>query len=136
MRQMMRGHAGQHREQDHPDAAAEAKRGENRAGAIPRQSPAHAKHGGAGDKATVDLAAQPRKCAAEARRAAAGQAPGDQHRHERAAHDEGEGRVPGAEEVEESQDARGVGHVRDDQADTEYRTGDESDESTHGISLR
>ena len=55
------------------------------------------------------------KLASGQRRATPGQPPGQRHRHDRAAHDKGQRRIPIAKDIEPALHLGGVGHARDEQ---------------------
>ncbi len=50
-------------------------------------------------------------------------------------HDEGQGRVPGAGEVEEAEHLGRIGHAGDDEAEPEDQAGEQRSQNEHDVSL-
>ncbi len=109
------------------------KRDQRRAGAEAGQSPADAEHRAACHQARIDVAArrQLHRAAEEGASALAGSREGEVAHQDRAAHDEGERRVPAARDVEEADHLARVGHAGDDEPDAEHQAGGESGERVH-----
>src|SRR6056297_693301 len=126
-------HAQNHRsDEDEAADPAIAERRHGRARAEPDEPPAHAEQRRADHELAPDLGLRRcRELPSEGRLPAARDGPCDHHRDDRAAHDEGERRVPVSEEIEPALHLGRVGHPRDEQAHAEHAAGDESEESAH-----
>jgi hypothetical protein len=74
---------------------------------------------------------QLQRAAEEGAAAPAGEREGEGADHDRAAHDEGERRIPAPGQVEEADHLARVGHAGQDQADAEHQPGGEGGERVH-----
>jgi hypothetical protein len=130
---------GDHRggeDEDVRRAGAECGQGATRAEA--RDAPADAEDRRAADQARVEIARgrQVEPALEDRALAAEDEAVADGGHDQRAAHDEGEGGVPGARDVEEVDDLGRVRHAREHDACAEDHADQVDDEKTHGFSLR